>query len=453
MIEVPEKGLLIITDYETAVAKALEIIKLVSVAPRHATVVRVALQHGDARSVSEQVSRILADKATLEGRQALPVNVSPDSTGGSLLLIGFERDVAEVRKLISELDESAESQLVSAIYSPRHISVNRLVKLVDGVGATPTNQQAGARVFADEEVNRLYVTAPPAVHQRIERLLEQEDVRELQAARPMRVYRPKHRPARDLIGALSDLLPNVEVEIDDGSKTPAKAVATVPPGPNRPPAPADRTQLPPLPPAQEPLESPPVAEPPSVRLKGKDFLLSADEHSNAILAVGTLEFHARLETILPELDRRQPQVMIEMTLVAITFNDSLSLAVELANEEKHNDTQSLIFSSFGLSQVNLNTGARRFNPGGGLNGIIMGPHETPLLFRAIAAHGNSRIITTPKIVVSDNSTATIASVEDAPFTSINASDTVATTSFAGYESAGTTLTVTPHIATLRAAAP
>lgn len=86
------------------------------------------------------------------------------------------------------------------------------------------------------------------------------------------------------------------------------------------------------------------------------------------------------------------------------------------------------------------------NPGGGINGIIMGPDETPFLFRAIAAHGNSRIVTTPKVVVSDNTTATITSVEDAPFTSINASDTVATTSFAGYESAGTTLTVTPHIA-------
>ncbi|MBZ0171813.1 MAG: type II and III secretion system protein, partial [Phycisphaerales bacterium] len=36
-------------------------------------------------------------------------------------------------------------------------------------------------------------------------------------------------------------------------------------------------------------------------------------------------------------------------------------------------------------------------------------------------------------------------VDEAPFTSVNASDTVATTSFAGFESAGTTLSVTPHI--------
>jgi general secretion pathway protein D len=162
--------------------------------------------------------------------------------------------------------------------------------------------------------------------------------------------------------------------------------------------------------------------------------------------VGPREFHARLKGLLDELDRRQPQVLIEMTLVAVTFNDSLSLAVELANEETLGDHRSFFFSSFGISDIDLASGVRTLNPGGGLNGVIAGPNETPFLIRAIAARGDSRVITTPRIVVSDNTTATVANVEEAPFTSVNASNTVATTSFAGFESAGTTLTVTPHIA-------
>jgi general secretion pathway protein D len=36
-------------------------------------------------------------------------------------------------------------------------------------------------------------------------------------------------------------------------------------------------------------------------------------------------------------------------------------------------------------------------------------------------------------------------VAEEPYNSVNASDTVSTTSFAGYASAGTTITVTPHI--------
>jgi general secretion pathway protein D len=49
------------------------------------------------------------------------------------------------------------------------------------------------------------------------------------------------------------------------------------------------------------------------------------------------------------------------------------------------------------------------------------------------------------VLVNDNATATLASVAEASFTSINASDTVSTTSFGGYVSAGTNVSVTPHI--------
>lgn len=79
-------------------------------------------------------------------------------------------------------------------------------------------------------------------------------------------------------------------------------------------------------------------------------------------------------------------------------------------------------------------------------GLALSPEDTPAILRALATHANSRVMSTPRIVVSDNSTGTIRSVDEAPFTSVNASNTVATTSFAGFESAGTTLTVTPHVA-------
>jgi type IV pilus assembly protein PilQ len=49
------------------------------------------------------------------------------------------------------------------------------------------------------------------------------------------------------------------------------------------------------------------------------------------------------------------------------------------------------------------------------------------------------------VLVNDNSTGTLASVNEVPFTSVNASTTVATTSFAGFAEAGTTIEVTPRI--------
>ena len=76
------------------------------------------------------------------------------------------------------------------------------------------------------------------------------------------------------------------------------------------------------------------------------------------------------------------------------------------------------------------------------------PLEGPLgcaVLRALASHRRARVTSTPRVLVNDNSTGTLASVTEVPFTSVNASNTVATTSFAGFAEAGTTIEVTPRI--------
>lgn len=75
----------------------------------------------------------------------------------------------------------------------------------------------------------------------------------------------------------------------------------------------------------------------------------------------------------------------------------------------------------------------------------MDPNTADVVVRALATHARARVMSAPRLLVNDNATGTLSSVAEAPFTSVNASDTVATTSFAGYASAGTTVAVTPHI--------
>jgi type II secretory pathway component GspD/PulD (secretin) len=449
VIEVPDKGLLIVTDYEAAIGKALEVIRLLDVGPKEIELRTIRPKHVAAPVLAEQVTKVLGEKSKLEAKGTPQVVVQADPNSQSLLLIGTQAVTNEVASLVERFDVPVDGSRAPVSYAPRYVSAVRLARLISTVVTPqPAGRDRGEmKLFVDEESNRLYVTASPDVHDQIRRLIEDEDVKSAEPSRPLRVYRPKNRQAKDLIGTLSQVLPNVTMSITEAPEAmETKSEPKSPPGPNRPPVPQEPGQPPPMPPAQEPIPKPAPRKSHVTRLEGKDFSLSHDDHTNAIIAIGPREFHVKLQAMLEELDQRQPQVLIEMTLVAVTFNDSLSLALELANEEKDDGHQYLTFSSFGLSDIDLTTGVRAFNPGGGLNGIIMGPHETPLLYRAIAAHGNSRIIATPKVVVSDNTTATIGSVEESPFTSINASDTVATTTFAGYESAGTTVTVTPHIA-------
>ncbi len=84
-------------------------------------------------------------------------------------------------------------------------------------------------------------------------------------------------------------------------------------------------------------------------------------------------------------------------------------------------------------------------PGLGFNGALVNPQVADVVIRALATHNRARVIAAPRILVNDNATGVLTSVEEEPFTSVNASIPVATTSFAGFAQAGTTITVTPHV--------
>jgi type II secretory pathway component GspD/PulD (secretin) len=103
------------------------------------------------------------------------------------------------------------------------------------------------------------------------------------------------------------------------------------------------------------------------------------------------------------------------------------------------------FSSYGLSTVTPATGALAITPGTGFNGTLVDPATADVVVRALATHRRARVLSSPKILVDDNAEGTLESVNEVPFTSVNASQTVATTSFAGFAKAGTTIVVTPTI--------
>ena len=79
------------------------------------------------------------------------------------------------------------------------------------------------------------------------------------------------------------------------------------------------------------------------------------------------------------------------------------------------------------------------------NGTLIDPDVADMVVRALAGHSRARVLAAPNILVNDNSTGKLESVTSVPFSSINASQTVSTTSLGGNQQAGTIITVTPHI--------
>ena len=84
--------------------------------------------------------------------------------------------------------------------------------------------------------------------------------------------------------------------------------------------------------------------------------------------------------------------------------------------------------------------------GRGFSGVVLSPGDFSVVLRALQTVNRGRALSLPRALVNNGQQATLDSVLQQPFVSVNASDTVATTSFGGTENAGTQISVKPKIA-------
>lgn len=78
--------------------------------------------------------------------------------------------------------------------------------------------------------------------------------------------------------------------------------------------------------------------------------------------------------------------------------------------------------------------------------MVLSPGDFSVVLRALQTVNRGRVLSLPKVLVNNNQQATLNSVLRQPFVSVNASDTIATTSFGGSENAGTIISIKPQIA-------
>jgi len=173
--------------------------------------------------------------------------------------------------------------------------------------------------------------------------------------------------------------------------------------------------------------------------------VSADVSTNSLIVYAPASVQLLYAKLIESLDQRRPQVLIEAQVIAIDTSDDYTLGVEVSGGDRTGASRLFKFTSFGLSEVNRDTGNLRIVPGLGFNGTLIDPDVADVVVRALASHTRARVLAAPKILVNDNSTGKLESVTSVPFSSIKASQTVSTTSLGGNQQAGTIITVTPHI--------
>lgn len=178
----------------------------------------------------------------------------------------------------------------------------------------------------------------------------------------------------------------------------------------------------------------------------------ANEAQNQIVVKARAGQQQDFERLIQQLDVRRPQVYIEARIVAVTADDRLRISFEnqLINA---NGTGGVLNSNFGLGSLST-TGQPLLGQklvSGSLSGFtaaVIKSDQVPIIMRALANETDSRIISTPQLLVDDNTEATVASVDNIPIATTRQGNNndATTTTFDTSREAGTKFTVKPQIA-------
>jgi general secretion pathway protein D len=176
------------------------------------------------------------------------------------------------------------------------------------------------------------------------------------------------------------------------------------------------------------------------------LLLTADEGTNSIIAVGDARLLTQIESLIAALDVRRPQVMVEALVISLSDADAINLGVEIEKQLNLTDAvMGRLSSLFGLSTRGAN-GDREAADATGFTGLVLNPGDFSVVIHALEQLNHGRSLSTPRILVNSNQSAVFNSVLQQPLLATNASSTVATTSYGGTSDAGTSVTVKPQIA-------
>lgn len=452
-----DTGLLLVSDVAVRVERVLDLIHSLDGPPDPVVRSVVHLQHLSASDAVRMIEQVLAAEASqrrgagVVGAAAPGTPVAAPAGGVRVIGLGEDRRVlviapasrmAELTDLIAQLDQreplTTQSYAVQGV-APQDLaaSVRTLLDAQRGTersGAAPSSPGVAAatlaRIAPEPLTGTVLVTATAAEHRRIADLVRQIESSGASSRRVLRSFTVRNRDAVELSGTLAQLLSSADgasaLSLGGTPSTPGDGTA-----PSADPAAGATVQGAAASPARR------------AALAGDALSVTVDQPTNTLLVVGEQSLVSQAAALIEQLDQRQPQVMIEVTLVTLSTTESLDFGVELRTRFERGQTSIDLASLFGLASSAVSGGP--LAAGTGLTGIVVRPGDYEVVVRALETLNKGRALSMPKILVNNNAKGSVRSVNRQPFTSINASNTVSTTSFGGTQDAGTTITVEPRI--------
>lgn len=446
VIALGDEQRLLLSDLRPRIDQILKVIELIDIPGTDTIIRQIPSQYLNATQLAALVTAAATARNTIAVKPLIG-KLSPVPDGNAIVLVAPQDEVEPWLELIGRFDQRQTVETRS--YAPRYFSIAEVGRLIEQTARDPGPRGSSDRwrLVSDDLTGTIIVTATASEHEQIDALIERLDSVPVEARRPVRAFPIRNRSVHEIMEVLSSL---IEAGVLHAGEFRRRL------GPDERPA-RQRSEREVLPPGviaepmatQEQRRAPKAEERPyGTRTLPTDgepsLILTADEGTNTLIAIGDARRLDQLEELIRTLDVRQPQVMIEALMVSMTEGDTLDLGVELERMGISGSTLITLSSLFGLGAA----GVDQVTPptGSGFSGLVLSPGDFRILIRALQTVNDGRTLNIPKVLVNNNQQATLDSVLQEPFLATNASDTIATTSFGGTQDAGTTVTVTPQIA-------
>lgn len=189
----------------------------------------------------------------------------------------------------------------------------------------------------------------------------------------------------------------------------------------------------------------------SANLKGGVKIIP-DENNNAIVIKANPEDYKTIQKVIKQVDVRPQQVLIDVMIAEVTYNESLKYGVQWYLENHGIKLDNVEYSGVGMlnegQTLPQDTGLGESNIMGFAYGLYNPAGNLRFLLSAIEDKSDINILSSPNILAIDNQEATIEVGQQVPtitqsVTNTNSDGTV--TNSVQYRDTGILLEVTPHI--------
>lgn len=366
------------------------------------------------------------------------VYLDADERTNRILMIGFDEQLKIVDDLIDSLDIQQQDLRRLRLYEIQNVGAEEVMKKLEELGiigsavttaavgqtAKPKSKEASPaagemlaeppQVIIVESTNSLLVNATDEQHLQIVKILGYVDSAVLAKAIPYRIYPLENQPPEDLAEVLNRL---VQETIKDAEGKIQKVIK-----------------------------------------EEEEITIIGDENTFSIIVYASQKNQEWIGNLIKQLDKRRPQVLINVTLVEVSRTDLFDLDLQLASKfsqlapggtmESGGLVDALV-SPFPAGRVT--EASSIINAAGKLDGRgFYSDRHIQALLTAMQSKEYGRILAQPKVLVNDNEEGLIKTTEKTYVEETTVSwpgdppQQVETTKYVPYE-AKIELTITPHI--------